>query len=74
MKSISYRQDEWHRLWDKLAKEYSALSIGQALGVTLRRESKILNCDDAPVGVEEIIIHLDFTRDEDYTLFVLKYR
>jgi hypothetical protein len=30
--------------------------------------------DDAPAGYERITIHLDFERDEDYTLFVLKYR
>jgi hypothetical protein len=74
MKTISYESRDFQSLWNRLANEYTALSIGRELGFTIRRESKMLNCDDAPVGVEQIIIHLDFDDEKDYTLFALKYR
>ena len=74
MKTISYESCDFQRLWNRLANEYTALSIGRELGFTIRRESKMLNCDDDPVGVEQIIIHLDFDDEKDYTLFALKYQ
>ena len=74
MRTISYDENEWHGLWDRLAKEYSALSIGQALGFTLRRQVEMMEMDDAPAGYEHITMHLDFERDADYTLFLLKYQ
>jgi hypothetical protein len=74
MRTISYDENEWHGLWDQLAKEYSALSIGQALGFTLRRQVEMMEMDDAPAGYERITMHLDFEQDADYTLFLLKYR
>ena len=74
MRSISYNEDEWNRMWNRLAKEYTALSMGQELGFTLRKETQVMSCDDAPAGYDRVTaVHLDFERDEDYTMFVLKY-
>jgi len=74
MRTISYDSNEWDWIWDQLAKDYSALSMGTALGFSIRRQVELIEMDDAPAGYECITIHLDFERDEDYTLFVLKYR
>ena len=74
MRSISYNEDEWNRMWNRLAKEYTALSMGQELGFTLRKETQLASCDDAPVGYDRVIaIHLDFANDEDYTMFLLRW-
>jgi hypothetical protein len=74
MRTISYDEREWNKIWDRLAKDHSALSMGKELGFTVRRQVEMIECQDAPVGVEKATIHLDFARGEDYTLFVLKYR
>jgi hypothetical protein len=75
MKTISYDEDEWKwDVWNRLAKDHSALSMGKALGFTLRKQVEMMVMDDAPAGYERITIHLDFERDEDYTMFLLKYR
>jgi len=74
MHTLSYEDYEWQRIWPKLAKDYTALSMGTALGFTLRRESIMIECQDAPVGVEKITIHLDFEDATKYTMFLLKYK
>jgi len=76
MKTISYSEDEWKwTVWPQLAKDHSALSMGKALGFTLRKETQVVSCDDAPAGYDRIIaVHLDFTDERDYTMFVLKYQ
>jgi hypothetical protein len=75
MKTIRYDPNEWDTIWDRLAKDHSALSMGKALGFTLRKETEVWSFDDAPAGYDRVtVIHLDFERDEDYTLFVLKYQ
>jgi hypothetical protein len=75
MKTISYDEDEWKwDVWNRLAKDHSALSMGKALGFTLREQVEMMVMDDALAGYERITIHLDFERDEDYTMFLLKYR
>jgi hypothetical protein len=75
MRTISYSEDEWKwDVWNRLAKDHSALSMGKALGFTLREEVEMMEMDAAPAGYERITIHLDFERDADYTLFLLKYR
>jgi hypothetical protein len=74
MRTISYGSNEWDKIWDLLAKDYSALSMGTALGFSIRRQVELIEMDDAPAGYERITIHLDFEKDEDYTLFVLKYQ
>jgi hypothetical protein len=48
--------------------------MGTALGFSIRRQVELIEMDDAPAGYERITIHLDFEKDEDYTLFVLKYQ
>ena len=75
MKTIRYDPNEWDVIWNRLAKDHSALSMGKALGFTLRKETEVWSCDDAPVGYDRVtVVHLNFERDEDYTLFLLKYR
>ena len=74
MRTISHGSNEWDKIWDLLAKDYSALSMGTALGFSIRRQVELIEMDDAPAGYERITIHLDFEKDEDYTLFVLKYQ
>jgi hypothetical protein len=75
MKTIRYSPDEWNTIWDRLAKDHSALSMGKALGFTLRKETEVWALDDAPAGYDRVtIVNLDFERDEDYTLFLLKYQ
>jgi len=75
MRTISYSPDEWDNIWDQLAKDHSALSMGKSLGFTLRKQTEVVSCDDAPAGYDRVtMIHLDFDRDEDHTLFLLKYR
>jgi hypothetical protein len=74
MRTIHYTTLEWNTVWDRLAKDYTALSMGKELGFKVRRQVEMIECQDAPVGVEKATIHLDFERDADYTLFLLKYR
>ena len=75
MKTIRYTANEWDTIWDRLAKDYSALSMGKALGFTLRKETEVWSFDDAPAGYDRVtIVYLDFKCDEDHTLFLLKYR
>ena len=75
MKTIRYSPDEWDVNWNRLAKDHSALSMSKALGFTLRKETEVWSFDDAPAGYDRVtVVHLDFERDEDYTLFLLKYR
>ena len=75
MKTISYSEDEWKwKIWPKISKDYPHLAMEKALGFTLRRQVEMMEMDDAPAGYERITMHLDFARDEDYTLFVLKYQ
>jgi hypothetical protein len=51
------------------------MSIGKELKFEIRKETQVMTCDDAPVGYDRVTaVHLDFERDEDYTLFVLKYQ
>ena len=74
MKTLHYSSDEWDVIWTRLAKEHSSLSMGKALGFALRKETEVWSCDDAPVGYDRVtVVHLDFEKDEDYTMFVLKY-
>jgi hypothetical protein len=76
MKTISYNEDEWHTLWDRLAKEHgTALYLEKELGFTLRKKTEVISCDDAPAGYDRIVaVYLDFEHDKDYTMFVLKYK
>jgi hypothetical protein len=74
MRTISYDGNEWHKLWDRLAKDHTPLSMGKDLGFTLRRQVEMIELDDAPAVYERVTIHLDFEREEDHTLFLLKYR
>jgi len=75
MRTIRYDTNEWDAIWDRLAKDHSALSMGKALGFSIRKETEVWAFDDAPGGYDRVtVVHLDFERDEDYTLFVLKYR
>ena len=76
MKTIRYSEDEWKwDVWDRLAKDHSALSMGKALGFTLREETEVWSFDDAPAGYDRVrVVYLDFERDEDHILFLLKYR
>jgi hypothetical protein len=49
--------------------------MGEALGFTLRKETEVWSFDDAPAGYDRVtVVHLEFERDEDYTMFVLKYQ
>ena len=75
MRTIRYSPNEWDTIWNRLAKDHSTLSMGKALGFTLRKETEVWSVDDAPGGYDRVtIVHLDFERDKDYTLFLLKYR
>jgi len=76
MKTLKYTADEWRwTVWPKLSKDHTPLSMGKALGFTLREETEVWSFDDAPAGYDRVtVVHLDFERDEDHTLFLLKYR
>jgi hypothetical protein len=75
MKTIKYSADEWDSIWHRLAKDHTALTMGKSLGFTLRKKTEVVSCDDAPAGYDRITaVYLDFERDEDYTLFLLKYQ
>ncbi len=75
MKTIRYDTVEWDAIWDRLAKDHSALSMGKALGFSLRKETEVWAFDDAPGGYDRVtVVYIDFKRDKDYTLFLLKYR
>jgi len=41
MKTIRYDPNEWDAIWNRLAKDHSALSMGKALGFTLREETEV---------------------------------
>ncbi len=73
MRTISYDSTRWDAVWNRLAKDYSALSMGTSLGFSIRRQVELIQVSRAS-KYKRITIHLDFERDEDYTLFVLKYR
>jgi hypothetical protein len=75
MKTIRYDPNEWDAIWDRLAKDHSALSMGKALGFSIRKETEVWAFDDAPGGYDRVtVVYIDFKRDEDHTLFLLKYR
>jgi len=75
MKTIRYDTNEWDAIWDRLAKDHSALFMGKALGFSLRKETEVWAFDDAPGGYDRVtVVYIDFKRDEDHTLFLLKYR
>ena len=75
MRTIRYDPDEWNAIWDWLAKDHSALSMGKALGFSIREETEVWAFDDAPGGYDRVtVVYIDFKRDKDYTLFLLKYR
>jgi hypothetical protein len=75
MKTLSYGPDEWDAIWNRLAKDHSALSMGKALGFSIRKETEVWAFDDAPGGYDRVtVVYIDFKRDKDYTLFLLKYR
>jgi hypothetical protein len=75
MRTLSYTEQEWDKIWHRLSRDYTAMSIGKELKFEIRKETQVMTCDDAPVGYDRVTaVHLDFERDEDYTLFVLKYQ
>ena len=75
MITIRYDTNEWDAIWDRLAKDHSALSMGKALGFFIRKETEVWAFDDAPGGYDRVtVVYIDFEHDEDYTLFLLKYR
>ena len=75
MRTIRYDTNEWDAIWDRLAKDHSALSMGKALGFFIRKETEVWAFDDAPGGYDRVtVVYIDFERDEDHTLFLLKYR
>lgn len=74
MKTISYDEYEWNKVWNRVAKDHSAIFMGKEMGFTLRRQVEIMEMDDAPAGYERVTIHLDFANDRDYTMFLLKYQ
>ena len=47
--------------------------MGRELGFKVRRQVDIIECQDAPIGVELETIYLDFVLERDYVMFVLKY-
>jgi len=73
VKSIHYTKSAWNTVWDRLARDYTALSMGRELGFKVRRQVDIIECQDAPIGVELETIYLDFVLERDYVMFVLKY-
>ena len=74
MKTLSYTEQEWHKLWHRLSRDYTAMSIGKELKFKIRKSSEVWSIADAPGGFDRVdIVYIDFERDEDYTLFVLKY-
>ena len=73
MRTIRYDTNEWDAIWDRLAKDHSALSMGKALGFFIRKETEVWAFDDAPGGYDRVtVVYIDFEHDEDYTLFLLK--
>ena len=74
MRTISYDSTRWDAVWDRLAKDYSAFGpLGTSLGFSIRKQVELIQVSRAS-KYKRITIHLDFELDEDYTLFVLKYR
>jgi hypothetical protein len=74
MKTITYNEEDWYSVWNQIAKVHSALFMGKELGFTIRKETQLMSCDDAPVGYDRFIaVHLDFEHDEDYTMFLLRW-
>ena len=74
MKTLSYTETEWQKIWHKLSRDYTAMSIGRELKFQLRKSTEVWSINDTPGGFDRVdIVHLDFERDEDYTMFVLKY-
>ena len=74
MRTLSYTEQEWQKLWYRLSRDYTAMSIGKELKFKIRKAPEVWSIADAPGGFDRVdIIHLDFEHDKDYTLFVLKY-
>jgi len=74
MRTLSYTEQEWGKLWHRLSRDYTAMSIGKELKFEIRKVTEVWALDDAPAGYDRVnVVHLDFEHDEDYTLFVLKY-
>ena len=74
MKTLSYTETEWQKIWHRLSRDYTPMSIGRELKFQLRKSTEVWSIADAPGGFDRVdVVHLDFERDEDYTMFVLKY-
>ena len=74
MKTLSYTETEWNDLWLKLAQDHTPMTMGKDLKFQIRKVTEVWSFDDAPAGYDRVnVVHLDFERDEDYTMFVLKY-
>jgi hypothetical protein len=74
MKTLSYTEQDWGKLWYRLSRDYTAMSIGKELKFELRKAIEVWSIADAPGGFDRVdVVHLDFEHDEDYTMFVLKY-
>jgi hypothetical protein len=74
MKTITYEAHIWYdEIWPRIVKDHSAFHMGEELGFVLRNEFETIGFDDSPAGYEQEFYHLDFERDEDYTLFILKF-
>jgi aromatic ring-cleaving dioxygenase len=69
MKTIAYKAHVWYdEIWPRIVKDHSAFRMGEELGFVLRNIE-----DDVSEGFEQEMYYLDFARDEDYTLFILKF-
>ena len=70
MKTIAYKAYVWYdEIWPRIVKDHSAFHMEKELGFVLRNVE-----DDMSEGFEQEMYYLDFERDEDYTLFILKYQ
>lgn len=75
MRTLIYTMQDWGKLWHRLSRDYTAMSIGKELKFEIRKETEVLAFDDAPGGYDRVtVVYIDFERDEDHTLFLLKYR
>jgi hypothetical protein len=70
MKTIAYKAHVWYdEIWPKIVKDHSPIYMGEELGFVLRNVE-----DDMSEEFTQEMYYLDFERDEDYMLFILKYQ